>query len=56
MKTVKGGFKPEKLEKKKFQLDTVRNPFDLGDDDSEEEEQTQEPETQPAAEEPAVQQ
>lgn len=35
MKTVKGGFKPERLEKKKFQLDAVRNPFDLGDDESE---------------------
>ena len=35
MKTVKGGFKPEKLEKKKFHLDAVRNPFDLGDEESE---------------------
>jgi hypothetical protein len=32
MKTVKGGFKPEKLEKKKFQLNTADNPFDLGED------------------------
>ena len=34
MKTVKGGFKPEKLEKKKFQLNTADNPFDLGDQES----------------------
>jgi len=34
MKTVKGGFKAEKLEKKKFYLDAVRNPFDMGDDSS----------------------
>lgn len=27
MKTVKGGFKAEKLEHKKFQLDTIKNPF-----------------------------
>jgi hypothetical protein len=32
MKTVKGGFKPEKLEKRKFHLDAVRNPFDMGDE------------------------
>lgn len=32
MKTVKGGFKPEKLEKKKFHLAAVKNPFDLGDE------------------------
>ena len=34
IKTVKGGFKPEKLEKKKFQLNAIDNPFAIGDDDS----------------------
>jgi hypothetical protein len=29
MKTVKGGFKAEKLEQRKFQLDTIRNPSPL---------------------------
>lgn len=37
IKTVKGGFKAEKLEQKKFQLDTIRNPFGVADDSSEEE-------------------
>ena len=37
IKTVKGGFKAEKLEQKKFQLDTIRNPFDVDESDSEEE-------------------
>jgi hypothetical protein len=38
LKTVKGGFKAEKLEKKKFHLDTVKNPFAFAaDSDSESE-------------------
>jgi len=37
---VKGGFKAEKLEKKTFHLDTVKNPFAFAaDDDSEDEQQ-----------------
>lgn len=34
IKTVKGGFKPEKMEKKKFELNAIDNPFALGNDDS----------------------
>lgn len=34
IKTVKGGFKPEKLEKKKFDLGAIVNPFVVDDDDS----------------------
>lgn len=37
MKTVKGGFKAEKLEQRKFQLDTIKNPFAVEDSSSEEE-------------------
>lgn len=29
IKTVKGGFKPEKVEKKPFFLDIVKNPFEI---------------------------
>lgn len=35
VKTVKGGFKPEKLEKRKFNLDAINNPFDIGQDSDE---------------------
>lgn len=41
LKTVKGGFKAEKLEKKKFHLDTVKNPFAFGNQDSSESEEEQ---------------
>lgn len=34
IKTVKGGFKPEKLEKKKFELNAINNPFAFGDGSS----------------------
>lgn len=34
IKTVKGGFKPEKLERKKFELNAIDNPFAVDDDDS----------------------
>lgn len=34
IKTVKGGFKPEKLEKKKFELGVISNPFAVDDDES----------------------
>ena len=34
LKTVKGGFKAEKLEKKTFHLDTVKNPFAFANQDS----------------------
>lgn len=34
IKTVKGGFKPEKLERKKFELNAIENPFAIQDDDS----------------------
>lgn len=37
IKTVKGGFKPEKLEKKKFELNAINNPFALNDDEDSEE-------------------
>lgn len=47
IKTVKGGFKPEKLVKKKFELNSINNPFAIGNDsESEPEEQQQELETQ----------
>jgi hypothetical protein len=60
MKTVKGGFKAEKLEQRKFQLDTIRNPFAVEDSSSEEEnegnndepKQNQTEETVPAPEKP----
>lgn len=39
LKTVKGGFKAEKLEKKKFELNAINNPFAMGDDSDEEEKQ-----------------
>ncbi len=32
---MKGGFKAEKLERKKFELNTAKNPFDMGDDSDE---------------------
>lgn len=34
IKTVKGGFKPEKLEKKKFELGVISNPFAVDDYES----------------------
>lgn len=37
IKTVKGGFKPEKLVKRKFELNAIDNPFAVNDDDSESE-------------------
>jgi hypothetical protein len=37
MKTVKGGFKPEKVVEKKFKLDAIVNPYSIdGEDDSDE--------------------
>ena len=50
LKTVKGGFKAEKLEKKKFELDTINNPFAMGDDFEKEENEDAE-EVPPANEE-----
>lgn len=52
---MKGGFKAEKLEKKKFHLDTVKNPFSFGaeDDSDSEEEQQETQEEQPVAVQPA---
>lgn len=38
IKTVKGGFKPEKLQTKKFELNAIDNPFAVNDDDSSENE------------------
>lgn len=35
IRTVRGGFKPEKLEKKRFELNAIANPFATGDDSSE---------------------
>lgn len=32
IKTVKGGFKPEKLVKKKFELNSINNPFAIDND------------------------
>jgi len=46
MKTVKGGFKAEKLERKKFELNTVKNPFDLGNDSEEDESDKEENQNQ----------
>ena len=36
LKTVKGGFKAEKLEKKKFELNTIKNPFAMEEESEEE--------------------
>jgi hypothetical protein len=42
IKTVKGGFRPEKVVEKRFKLDAIDNPFSItGEDDSEEEEKEQ---------------
>lgn len=38
IKTVKGGFKQEKLEKKKFELNAIDNPFALDQSDDSDEE------------------
>ena len=35
IKTIKGGFKAEKLEQKKFRLDTIKNPFQVDDSSDE---------------------
>lgn len=38
IKTIKGGFKQEKLEKKKFELNAIDNPFAVDDSDNSDEE------------------
>lgn len=37
IKTVKGGFKAEKLQQKKYHLNTIKNPFEVDSSSSEEE-------------------
>jgi hypothetical protein len=41
MRTIKGGFRPEKLEQKKFKLDAIENPFSFGGDDSADEDEAE---------------
>lgn len=39
MKKIKGGFKSQKLEKKKFELNAINNPFAAAESSSDEDEE-----------------